>query len=145
MESGKFKIDAKNGVVVYSLISKGDKFVGVAKTAPGDTFDENVGKAIAGRRVDIAVRRRDLEQVREVKHQLRTLVNTQLYYGVPKCKLYMVYYNDACEVEKRHLEKLRILKNELKCLEKGLPIPERVFNEDWPKEKVYKSYSSKMN
>ena len=145
MESGKFKIDAKNGVVVYSLISKGDKFVGVAKTSPGDTFDKNVGKAIAGRRVDIAVRKRDLEQVRVVKSQLRSLMNDQIYYGAPKCKLYTVYYNDVCEVERRHLEKLRILKKELECLEKGLPIPERVFNEDWPKEKVYKSYSSKMN
>lgn len=138
MESGKFKINVEKGVVVYALTSKGEKFVGVAKTAPGDTFDEAIGKAIACRRVDLAIRKRDLMAVRIVKCRLKYLkedIDGRL------CKLYTVYFNDACAVERMHLEKIRLLKKELKCLENGLPVPKRIPNDNWPAEKVYKKKS----
>ena len=126
MESGKFIINEKKKVVVYSLTSKGQEFVACAKCGDADEFDVERGKAIAGRRVDLAIRKRDIEQVRAVRAKIAKIMRSEARRGNgPKaqCKLWMIYYNDAVRVENKHLAHIKLLKKELQDLYEGTFVP----------------------
>lgn len=127
MEPGKFVINEKKKVVVYSLKSRGDTFIGVAKCVEPDTFDIDRGKAIAGRRVDLQIRKRDLEEVRAFKESLYW--DTRTRSGI-RNKLAMQYYEDICRVEKNMLNHIRNLKSDLKALEDGTFVPREKKNTD---------------
>ena len=51
----KYKIDKEHGVVVAISTFAHKKVAGVAKCAPGDTFDEEKGKALAAARCNLKI------------------------------------------------------------------------------------------
>lgn len=65
---GKFKIDREKKTVVYFHDSADRHFVGIAKCSPNDKFDEEVGKKLAKLRVELAVRKADLQDLIATKN-----------------------------------------------------------------------------
>jgi hypothetical protein len=103
-----------NKVVVCLQISKGEEFKGIARCSENDELNLEIGKRLAEARCDLAIRSRDLEEIRTAKEKALG------WSEFGSCKLYTLWYQDACRVEKLQLEHIRNLKDKIKNLSNGI-------------------------
>lgn len=109
---------SKDGkVTVFLTESKGQKFKGVAKCSNTDEYKKEIGDRLAMCRADLEIRKRDLEEVRRAKIILKEIINN---LDKSQSKLWMQWYQDACRVEKIHLEYKRNLLVQINNLSHGI-------------------------
>lgn len=103
-----------NKVIVCLQTSKGKEFRGIARCSESDELNLEIGEQLAAARCDLAIRKRDLEEIRIAKEE--ALARSEFR----SCKLYTLWYQDACRVEKLQLEHIRNLKDKIKNLSNGI-------------------------
>ena len=107
-------IHSKDGrVTIYLINSKGEQFRGMSRCNSTDEVNPKIGDTLAKYRAELAVRQRDLKEVRLAK-EIAAEYMAEL--APSQSKLWGKWYQDACRIEKAHLKHIRNLKNQIHTL-----------------------------
>jgi hypothetical protein len=117
MNNPKF-IHSKDGKVTICIAySKGEQFKGIARCNEGDTLNPELGNQIAQRRAELAIRQRDLNEIRLFKREMKDWC---VALGEAQSKLWTLAYQSGCDYERKQLKHIRNLKDQIKKLCNGI-------------------------
>jgi hypothetical protein len=112
---------SKDGrTVVCLLTSKGEEFRGIARCSSNDPVKVELGEQLALARAELAIRKRDLEQIRLAKNTVFDTYADRETFPEYNCKLWIRWHQDACKMEKLQLEHIRNIKNQIRNLSNGI-------------------------
>lgn len=123
MKNNEFKIDAEAGVITFAQMAHGNMFVSKAKVGGSDQFNIGVGQLIAMKRNEIAIRRVDIQEMRQITATLNDILSK-----VPKndpedggiIRRLFADFNRQVHVKiNASLNHVRELKKDIKQLERG--------------------------
>lgn len=104
-----------NKTIVCLQTSKGELFKGIARCNDSDEINLELGALLAQARCELAIRERDLKNIRIAKEFAMTWSD-----HTPSCKLYTLWYQQACGQEKAHLKHIRKVKKQIRNLCNGI-------------------------
>ena len=103
-----------NGPATICEISKTRGiFTGITKCNPKDSYSEEIGAKIASLRADLELRKYDLAIIRDAAYLAKDM------YIQTGTKLWEQWAQDAVRVEKKQLQHIKNIKNQLKELYNG--------------------------
>lgn len=111
-------IHSKDGrVTIYLITSKGEQFRGISRCNSTDEINTKLGDDLARCRAELAVRQRDLEEIRFAKDKM---FDYTCDLPTSQSKLWTKWYQEACQSEKITLKHIRNLKKQIKDLCDGI-------------------------
>lgn len=116
----KYHYSEDNHIIVCLLTSKGEEFRGIARCSSIDSVNFELGKKLALARAELAIRKRDLEQIRLAKNTVFDTYADRKTFPEYNCKLWIRWHQDACKMEKLQLEHIRNIKDQIKNLSNGI-------------------------
>lgn len=117
MKSQGFKIDAKSGVVVFFQLSHGKMFSSKAKVGDGDKFNVGIGQLIAMKRNEIAIRKKDIEDMQDMIDYLR--IDIHANNDNIGAKLYSQFLQVVHDKIKKSYHHIHELEHDLETLYEG--------------------------
>lgn len=110
MGNQEFKVDAKYGTVVFCQKSHDNVFVAKSKAVGTDEFNVGIGQLITMKRVEIAIRKKDINEMSHVVNECKWQLEMS---DMPAKKLWSNFIQFSCE-------KISMSRAHIKQLEKDL-------------------------
>lgn len=119
--NGGFNVQEKRGFVSYTAPYNGGMLYDVARVSDGDKFDEELGKAIAFARVELAIRIHEERKARRVVSEMQAHLKAELKKSPDKdaSRFWSTHIATASDYHKELLRYLRNQKKVVALIESG--------------------------
>ena len=104
-------------VVECTKTSKGQTFVGRAECSSTDLNNPIIGEKLAHYRCEQQIQKQNLFEIRRAKELLKMVMEK---LPPKETKLYMAWYQEACNREKAQLHRIKVIKDRIKSLSNGV-------------------------